>query len=757
MKFRWQVALSGILVAMCAEVLAIRAARADEVRVDPAIAYQTIEGWGTSLAWWANEVGGLSAELQERIVLLLMDPEQGMALNLFRYNIGGGDDPEHHHMFPSAQMPGFSPSPGVYDWSADANQRRILAQILARDPLVILEAFSCSPPYWMTQSGCASGNVGGADNLKEDSYEAFADYLTEVVGHFADQGIRFRTLEPLNEPDSWWWKANIHQEGCRFSPPNQDRLLAAVGRRLRDKGLWGTELSAADENDINLAHQNFLAYSPETQQAIAQINFHSYAGYRRAELSNLARSYGKRLWMSESGPLSVPGLSNMTAAMLMAWVILQDLRDARAPAWIDWQSISADEIWGSIVVRDGQIQALSKRFHMHRQFFRFIRPGYTIIESGHPDTLAALDPTGRRLVLVLFNPDLEADTALTLDLSRFAKIASAGELYRTSPSEDMARLPDIAVRSKRLSVALPAASISTLVLQVGDTLKGGELAADALFAKGQEPEKALDGSPATFWLAPHKPSADAPLTFTFRLGAPTTVSALHYLPRQEPEGRILGYELQTSQDGTAYLIAAHGTFPDEPGEKTIAFYPTPCRFVRLVVTSSLGASVTAAELELAHQGLVPRHLMAVSASSAEIGDENDAYRAIDGDPSSFWQSAANPQAPLPQALTLDLGGTFRATRLYALPRQDRATSGEITAYRVLGSPTGAEFALLAEGSFGSGKAEKAVALPGQPIRYLRLEALSGRAGLAALAELKVEHQDTRLVGPDHPVKPARPK
>ena len=727
-----------------------------EVRVDPAIVYQTIEGWGTSLCWWANRVGALPEELEERIVWLLMDTEQGMGMNIFRYNIGGGDDPTHQHMSPGNDIPGFSPSPGVFDWSADANQRRVLSRILARDPQVILEAFSNSPPHWMTQSGCASGNVGGADNLADDRYGDFADYLTEVVRHFEDGGIRFRTLAPLNEPDTWWWKAKGHQEGCRFSPGNQDRLIREVGLRLRQKGLWGTALSAADENDINRAHQNFISYSREAQQAISQINFHSYSGYRRAELSNLARAHGKRLWMSESGPLSVPGLTNMTAAMLMAWVILQDLRDARASAWIDWQSLAGDETWGSLVMRDGPTFTLSKRFHMHRQFFRFIRPGYTIIDSDDPNTLAALDPSGERLVVVILNPDLEASADFNLDLSRFGKVGAAAELYRTSPTEDHVRLADVKIQDKRLSLSLGEASISTLVIAVGDTLTGGQIGALAVFALGAEPEKALDGSAATFWMAPYKASAVTPLTFTIALGSPTTVSQLHYLPLNDPDpsGRILDYQVQTSLDGSAFQPVAQGTFPAERGEKTVFFTPTPCRFVKLVVLSNVGSFVAAAGFDLTHQGVVPRQAMATMATSAQIDQENDSYRAIDGDSATFWHSAQGPSIELPQALTLDLAGSYRVSRLRVLPRQDRSPGGDIGVFRIHGSRNGKEFALLAEGSWASGKSEKSVALPGQELRFVRLEVLSGQGGLAAAAEIAVEHEGTRLVGPDHPVKTA---
>ena len=190
-------------------------------------------------------------------------PTTGLGYNIFRYNIGGGDNPAHNHMGQWREMPGFEPSSGTWDWTADANQRAILQRIVdARAARrVILEAFSNSPPYWMTKSGCASGNTDGSNNLKDDSYAAFADYLTEVVKHYRDTfGITFRTLEPLNEPNASWWTANGSQEGCHFSPANQQQIIKAVGASLTAKGLTGTTVSASDENSLDDAYNNMRGY-----------------------------------------------------------------------------------------------------------------------------------------------------------------------------------------------------------------------------------------------------------------------------------------------------------------------------------------------------------------------------------------------------------------------------------------------------------------------------------------------------------------
>ena len=156
------------------------------MKIDPAARRQTFEGWGTSLCWWANRVGGWSATARNAVVDAIVDPQAGLGYNIFRYNIGGGENPAHEHMRQWGEMPGFLNASGTWDWNADANQRNVLRRIVERDPNAILEAFSNSPPYWMTKSGCASGNTDGSNNLKDDSYEAFADYLTEVVKHYKD-------------------------------------------------------------------------------------------------------------------------------------------------------------------------------------------------------------------------------------------------------------------------------------------------------------------------------------------------------------------------------------------------------------------------------------------------------------------------------------------------------------------------------------------------------------------------------------------
>ena len=74
------------------------------VSVDPAVQYQTWEGFGTSLAWWANIVGSYPEPLRTTLVDKAIG---GLQLSVLRYNIGGGEAPGLNFMEARAKVPGY--------------------------------------------------------------------------------------------------------------------------------------------------------------------------------------------------------------------------------------------------------------------------------------------------------------------------------------------------------------------------------------------------------------------------------------------------------------------------------------------------------------------------------------------------------------------------------------------------------------------------------------------------------------------------
>lgn len=445
--------------------------------VSPGQRRQTVEGWGVSLCWWANMCGRWSDERIESLVKLLVDPN-GLNYNVFRYNIGGGDDPENrnctpHHMGSGkglrAEMEGFKVyADDDYDWSRDAAQRKIMLKIKELRPDAVFEAFSNSAPWWMTHSGCCGGNkLGQLDNLRRECYEEFARYLIDVCKHYKDEyGIEFRTLEPFNEPSSSYWTCGGSQEGCHFTPASQVAFLKVLHPMLKASGLK-TMISAADESSLNdgLGALNTYEAYPEVYDMLGQWNQHTYYGSNenRAQISAMAASRGLPLWMSETGD----GGEGIVGNLKMAQRLMDDMRYLLPVVWCDWQYVEEDNDQWCLVRGNFATQQYErvKNFYIRQQVTRFIRQGYTMLNVPNDQTLAALNPAGDTLVIVHLNNTLK-EQLYAYDLSAFGEVADYARRYATSETENLKSRPSLRIRDKRLVTRLPARSIHTYIIKV---------------------------------------------------------------------------------------------------------------------------------------------------------------------------------------------------------------------------------------------------------------------------------------------------
>lgn len=436
----------------------------DTATVDPSVQFQTWQGWGTSLAWWAKVVGGLPEPARQDYMDKAFDPVKGMGLNIVRYNIGGGENPAH--LLPNKQfmgfreaVPGFEPSQGVWDWSADASQRWVLKRAMQMGANRV-EAFSNSPPYWMTRSGSVTGDPDGKDNLDPKYDTAFADYLTEVVKHFRDDwGVTFDSLEPLNEPSGGWWKMGNHQEGCHVDREHQNTIVKATGAALARKSLR-TPVSASDESVIDDAARTFPFYDATALGYMTRINTHSYGGSARTQVSAFARSADKDLWLSEYGDGDASGLS-------MSRRILEDINGLHPSAWVYWQVVDSAGGWGFL--KSPQLNdtdpayTINKKFYVMGQYSKYVRPGYRMMAISDPNSLAAYDVRSKTLVIVTTNSG-DAARPVTYDLSGFARLGPSVTVVRTSSTEDGARLPTVAIAGRTFTASAPPKSVTTYVV-----------------------------------------------------------------------------------------------------------------------------------------------------------------------------------------------------------------------------------------------------------------------------------------------------
>ena len=462
--------------------------------VNPQLVRQHFDGWGVSLCWWAGQCGKWSDSKITEIIKWLTSPT-GLNYSHFRYNIGGGDDPENrncdlHHMGKGkglrAEMEGFKDFSGdEYHWDRDEAQRKIMQKIKELRPDAVFEAFSNSCPYYMTYSGCVSGNTdGGKDNLKPEYYEEFAHYLVDVCKHYKDEyGIEFKTLEPFNESVTGFWYANGPQEGCHFDYQSQINFIRVLEPILKASGL-NTVISASDETNVGLAVQGFKEYkNAGVLSKVGQWNTHTYSGSNadRARLAFLAHQEKMPLWMSETGS----GGNGIGGNLSLAQRLIDDMRYIQPEAWIDWQYMEeANDQWCTIRGSFAdQTYAKVKNYYVRQQCTRFIKHGYDIITSPCSKSLAAVNASRDTLVLVVLNEGAKA--VHNIDLSLFTDLPALSSIkaYRTSASENLVSTKNgVSLNGSDLKVVMPAQSIMTFIIPAHST----EVTATDLLCDGCE-------------------------------------------------------------------------------------------------------------------------------------------------------------------------------------------------------------------------------------------------------------------------------
>ena len=447
--------------------------RAADYSIDTRQVRQHWDGWGVSLCWWAGQCGKWDDEKVDEIIEWLVSPD-GLNYSHFRYNIGGGDDPENrncelHHMGKGkglrAEMEGFKDFTGdQYHWERDSAQRKIMLKIKEKRPDAVFEAFSNSCPYYMTYSGCVGGNKdGGKDNLKPEYYEEFAHYLVDVCKHYKDRyGIDFKTLEPFNESATNYWYQNGSQEGCHFDYSSQIAFLRVLAPILKESGL-NTIISASDETSVEHSIRAFRAYQEAgVLSLVGQWNTHTYQGdnRQRMRLSSLVHDANLPFWMSETGS----GGRGIDGNLKMAQRLFDDVRYLKPEAWFDWQYM---EEWGDqwCLINGSfrrQFYQKVKNYYIRQHCSRFIRRGYDILHTDCPQALAATSPSRDTLILVLLNEGNETTHNIQIQNSKFKK----AKVYRTSATENMAEIKDgFTLKNRNLSIVLPKQSITTLVIK----------------------------------------------------------------------------------------------------------------------------------------------------------------------------------------------------------------------------------------------------------------------------------------------------
>ncbi len=485
------------------EIVAINALR-DET-------YQSIEHFGASDAWSAQFVGGWPEQKKRGIAELLFSQEndsdgnpKGIGLSMWRFNVGAGSAEQGEQSGIRDEWrraESFLEADGTYNWDRQAGQVWFAraAQDFGVGNLLI---FPNSPPVTMTKTGKAFAN-NGQSNLAEENYQAFGDYLSQVIMGLQQKGLKVDYVSPVNEPQ-WDW-SDGGQEGTPFWNSEISGIVKALDNSLSEKNL-NTKIDVAEAGKINYLYEQadkegrgnqvtafFQAESPNYIGNLVHvsptISSHSYfttspfeaaVNQREKVASAVSSVQGLGYWMSEycilgdnGGEINGSGRDlGIDPALYVARVIHNDLTVSNASAWHWWLAISPYDYKDGLVYIDKQKEDgnyyESKMLWALGNYSRFVKPGYQRIgvevnseKQQNPELLVSAyqsDSNGE-IVYVLVNSGIKD---ISVSLASDGNLTAVQGLYITSKdrsleSMDTGDLDD--------SLLIPARSIVTVLSQ----------------------------------------------------------------------------------------------------------------------------------------------------------------------------------------------------------------------------------------------------------------------------------------------------
>lgn len=481
-----------------------------ETVLDDTVVYQTMNGFGASACWWSQDVG--KWENYEEILSYLYDSENGIGLNIYRYNLGAGSKGDEHILTENRSTECFLQEDGSYDFGRDQAAQNCLsaAKKLAGDDLRVT-LFCNSAPVSLTKNGAGycspekDENAPWISNLDESNYDEFADFCYNSADYFLSQGYRVTDVSPINEPQ-YNWRAwynddgtySMNQEGCYYSKTEATAVYNAMidkfaGSEVENNGCKISMFesgSAEGDDSICAAYLDcligkgpkYVFKNKALRDYFDTVSVHSYwsstetkqqaADYIADKYSNydvVCTEYCQMTNDENSGVFDLisqeeNGTNGMTIeyGVAMAKVIVDDLTILNAKEWDWWLGCSYGVYPDGLVYLNpddhSDIQT-SKRLWCLGNFSRFIEEGAVRIAcSSGVDTLASCAFVNQdNSTVVVYVNNTQQDETTTLN--------STGDysVYTTSAEYNLEQTAS--GEAGNVSVSVPAMSVVTVVMK----------------------------------------------------------------------------------------------------------------------------------------------------------------------------------------------------------------------------------------------------------------------------------------------------
>ncbi len=363
------------------------------IKIDKVSRQQEITGWGTSGCWWAQKLG--ECDSAEEVTKLIFSQE-GLGLNIYRYNIGGGEkdnpntrlDRNSSRSTESFLVWNEEAGEWVYDWNKDAAAQKVLEMALSYGCVDTVVMFANSPHYSMCVSGQASGGLEPAQsNLKKDCYDDYVDYFLDITQHFIDMGVPVKYISPINEPQWDWGGGWVGQEGCHYEIDEAVELIRMFALEIKERNM-PVKLSVLESGQVGdhaMDCIDLLMADEDIRDVMGTYAYHSYWTDRNFLLKD---AFGKYLdieypevevEMSEWCELPCQHtIDDIDGAIIMARTIGEDLALTGVNSWSSWVAVNEGGEYADSMIAVGDTYneyTIAKRYYAMAHYTKFVPVG----------------------------------------------------------------------------------------------------------------------------------------------------------------------------------------------------------------------------------------------------------------------------------------------------------------------------------------------------------------------------------------------
>ena len=433
--------------------LAVVNLAAVKITLDSTVKFQTMEGFGMSAAWTFQDIGTDDAAA-ERLAEMLYGGE-GMKLDTLRYNVGAGTKElengysdgatratESFFVSENYTSPESFSDPANYDFARDKAALNTFDKCLATGNIRTVVLFANSPHYLLTANGRGNGTKTYQNNLPEENYAAFSDYLIIIADFFREKLSGLENppriyISPVNEPQWAWGGEGATQEGCHFEPAPLAKFYNVFYNKLAEYNKeHGADIKPDffESGDYRLSafgKTKFKKYIDEFKKypffsELEHISVHSYNTDNGRGTRNSFASYAKGnlkglpVHMSEYCIMRGRLDFGIGTGIETAGVMMKDLTLLSATQWCWWLGAATCGEQGDWWYEDGLVYYrkkdgafdffTTKRYYTLSQFTRFISAGDTRIKAETNDKhgldgmeICAFEKADGRIVAVVIN------------------------------------------------------------------------------------------------------------------------------------------------------------------------------------------------------------------------------------------------------------------------------------------------------------------------------------------------------------------